>query len=147
ECPLGEVFTLVAEPSLGGVRELACSYRELPNDLSTGETVLFADGTVAMTVVDTAPGRARLRVTLPGQVRSRQGLNLPGADLAVSSLTEKDLHDLDWTAQHTGEVDFVALSFVRQAEDVERLRRELQARKCTADIVVKIEKPQAVQHL
>src|SRR5207342_332515 len=139
ECPLGEVFTLVAEPSLGGVRELACSYRELPNDLSTGETVLFADGTVAMTVVDTAPGRARLRVTLPGRVRSRQGLNLPGTDLAVSSLTEKDLRDLDWTAQHAGDVDFVGLSFARSAEDVVRLRQELQSRHCPARIVVKIE--------
>ena len=88
-------------------RELTCSYRELPNDLKPGETVLFADGTVAMTVVETAPGRARLRVTLPGRVRSRQGLNLPGTDLAVSSLTDKDLHDLDWTAQHADDVDFV----------------------------------------
>ena len=143
ECRLDDEFTLVAGVP-ANARELACSYRELPNDLAAGESVLFADGTVAMTVVDTAPGRARLRVTLPGRVRSRQGLNLPGTDLAVSSLTEKDLRDLDWTAQHAGDVDFVALSFVRSADDVTRLRRELEARACTADIVVKIEKPQAV---
>jgi pyruvate kinase len=146
DCHLHDEFTMVAGTP-ANERELACSYRELPNDLSIGDTVLFADGTVAMTVIETTPGRARVRVTLPGHVRSRQGLNLPGTDLAVSSLTEKDLRDLDWTARHSGDVDFVALSFVRQAEDVERLRRELQARKCTADIVVKIEKPQAVQHL
>jgi pyruvate kinase len=146
DCHLDDEFTIVAG-SPANERELACSYRELPNDLSIGDTVLFADGTVAMTVVETTPGRARVRVTLPGRVRSRQGLNLPGTDLAVSSLTEKDLHDLDWTAEHADEIDFVALSFVRQAEDVEGLRRELQSRKCTADIVVKIEKPQAVLHL
>ena len=66
-----------------------------------------------MTVTDAAPGRARLKVTLPGRLRSRQGLNLPGSDLAVKSLTDKDLHDLDWTARHAGDVEFVGLSFVR----------------------------------
>jgi pyruvate kinase len=147
ECPLGEIFTLVAEPSLGGVRELTCSYCDLPNDLKTGETVLFADGTVAMTVTDTSPGRARLRVTLPGRLRSRQGLNLPGSQLAVESLTDKDLHDLDWTARHAGNVDFVGLSLVRSADDVARLRRELRSRTCPARIVVKIEKPEAVRYL
>jgi pyruvate kinase len=146
ECHLNDEFTIVAGTP-ANAHEIACSYRELPNDLSTGETVLFADGTVAMTVVETAPGRARLRVTLAGRVRSRQGLNLPSSDLAVSSLTDKDLHDLDWTAQHAGDVDFVALSFARTADDVRRLRRELQSRACTADVVVKIEKAQAVQHL
>jgi pyruvate kinase len=146
ECGLHDEFTIVSG-SPAGDREIACSYRDLPNDLSIGDTVLFADGTVAMTVIEAAPGRARLRVTLPGRVRSRQGLNLPRTDLAVSSLTEKDLRDLDWTARHAGDVDFVALSFVRSAEDVARLRRELDSRGSTAEIVVKIEKPQAVQHL
>jgi len=146
ECRLHDELTLVAGVP-AGPREIACSYRNLPDDLTPGETVLFADGTVAMTVVDTAPGRARLRVTLPGRVRSRQGLNLPGTNLAVTSLTEKDRRDLDWTARHKDDVDFVALSFVRSADDVAQLRRELEARACTPDIVVKIEKPQAVQHL
>ncbi len=147
ECPLGEEFTLVTERSSDNPHELTCSYRELPNDLKPREAVLFADGTVAMTVIETAPGRARLKVTLPGRLRSRQGLNLPGSELAVKSLTDKDLHDLDWTARHAEEVQFVGFSFVRSAEDVAWLRRELQTRKCPARIVVKIEKPQAVRHL
>jgi pyruvate kinase len=147
DCGMGEEFTLVAEPSANNPRELTCSYRELPNDLKPGEMVLFADGTVAMTVTDTAPGLARLKVTLPGRLRSRQGLNLPGSDLAVESLTEKDLRDLDWTARHAGDVDFVGLSFVRSPQDVARLRSELESRKCAARVVVKIEKPQAVRNL
>jgi pyruvate kinase len=147
ECPLGEEFTLVMDRSTDSPRELTCSYRELPNDLKPGEAVLFADGTVAMTVTDVAKGRARLKVTLPGRLRSRQGLNLPGSELAVPSLTEKDLDDLDWTAQHPDEVQFVGLSFVRSPDDVARLRQELAARKVAARIVVKIEKPQAVKHL
>ena len=146
-CPLGEEFTLVTECSSNGGRELTCSYRELPNDLKLGETILFADGTVAMVVTDIESGRARLKVTLAGQLRSRQGLNLPGSELAVQSLTDKDLNDLDWTRKHAKDVDFVGLSFVRSADDVARLRRELQARECPARVIVKIEKPQAVQHL
>jgi pyruvate kinase len=147
ECPLGEEFTLVAERSSDSARELTCTYRELPNDLKPGETVLFADGTVGMTVVDTAPGWARLKVTLPGRLRSRQGLNLPGSELAVKSLTDKDLHDLDWTGRQGADVQYVGLSFVRSADDVAWLRRELRARKSPARVVVKIEKPQAVQQL
>src|SRR5947209_2100395 len=127
ECPLGEEFALVVDRTSDSPRELTCSYRGLPNDLKPGETVLFADGTVAMAVTDVAPGRARLRVTLAGKLRSRQGLNLPGSDLAVKSLTDKDLHDLDWTARHAEEVQLVGLSFVRDAEDVAWLRRELAA--------------------
>jgi pyruvate kinase len=147
ECPLGEEFTLATDRSSDSPRELTCSYRELPNDLKPGEAVLFADGTVAMTVTGVARGKARLKVTLPGRLRSRQGLNLPGSDLAVPSLTEKDLRDLEWTARHAGDIQFVGLSFVRSPDDVARLRRELQARNCPARVVVKIEKPQAVRHL
>jgi pyruvate kinase len=146
-CALGEEFMLVAERSSNGRHELTCSYPELPNELKLGETILFADGTVAMVVTHTEPGRAWLKVTLAGQLRSRQGLNLPGSELAVKSLTDKDLNDLDWTRQHAKDVDFVGLSFVRSADDVARLRRELQARECPARVVVKIEKPQAVEHL
>jgi pyruvate kinase len=146
-CSLGEEFTLVAERSSNEKRELTCSYPELPNDLRLGETILFADGTVAMVVTHTEPGKAWLKVTLAGQLRSRQGLNLPGSQLAVESLTGKDLNDLDWTREHAKDVDFVGLSFVRSANDVTRLRRELQARDCPARVVVKIEKPQAVEHL
>src|SRR5262245_29103766 len=147
ECRPDEVFTLAADRLSDDPHELTSTYRELPNDLKTGETVLFADGTVAMVVTDAAPGRDQLRVTLPGRLRSRQGINLPGTDLQVQSLTDKDLLDLDWTARHAGDVQFVGLSFVRGPDDVVRLRRELAARKCPAKIVVKIEKPQAVQRL
>jgi pyruvate kinase len=147
ECQLGEAYTLVSEPSRDGVRELTCSYQNLSDEVKVGETVLFADGTVAMVVTDAAPGRATLEVTLAGRLRSRQGINLPGSQLTVESLTAKDLQDLEWTARHDDDVDFVGLSFVRSPQDVDRLRQELQARRCHARIVAKIEKPQAVQHI
>jgi pyruvate kinase len=147
DCRLDDEYTLVTEATPGAAQELMCSYRGLANDLKPGETVLFADGTVAMVVTGRVASGVRMRVTLPGRLRSRQGVNLPGSDLAVSSLTEKDLADLDWTARHAVDIDYVALSFVRSPDDVTRLRQELQSRNCPSQVVVKIEKPQAVQHL
>ena len=145
ECHLDDVFTLVKDHSCDDIHQFTCTYRELPDDLRTGDDVYFADGTVAMVVVDTAPGLARMKVTLPGRVRSHQGINLPGAALNVRALTDTDLHDLDWTARNP--VDYVGLSFVRQAADVVQLRAELDRRGSKARIVAKIEKPQAIDNL
>ena len=124
---------------------LTSTYRTLADDLDVGQSVLFADGTVAMDVVARGPGWARLKVTLPGHIRSNQGINVPGAGLSVGALTDKDLLDLEWTATH--EVDYVGLSFVRKAEDITILRGELERRGSRARIIAKIEKPQALANL
>ena len=147
ECPLGEEFILAVERTSDDPHVLTCSYRNLPGDLKLGEAVLFADGTVAMTVIQAGPDQVRLKVTLPGRLRSRQGINLPNSTLNMPSLTAKDMEDLNWIAQHDDDVQFIGLSFVRTADDVMALRRELTARKSTARIIVKIEKPQAVVNL
>jgi pyruvate kinase len=145
-CNLGEQFTLAADDDgASDPARLTCSYRSLPGDLEPGDSVLFADGTVAMRVVSTSTDGARLEVTLPGKLRSRQGINVPGAALSVEALTEKDLADLEWTRENP--VDYVGLSFVRSAADVRRLREELAARGIGAKIVAKLEKPQAVDNL
>jgi pyruvate kinase len=147
ECPVGEEFILATERTSEDPHILTCSYRDLPRDLKLGEVVLFADGTVAMTVVETGVEQVRLKVTLPGRLRSRQGVNLPNSALNMPSLTTKDLEDLNWIAENDDDVQYVGLSFARTARDVIALRCELAARKCTARIIVKIEKPQAVVNL
>lgn len=146
ECDFGAEFYLAAKPrSADDPHELSCTYETLPDDLEIGQSVLFADGTVAMDVVERGPGWARLQVKVPGRIRSNQGINVPSAALSVSALTEKDLVDLEWTREHS--VAYVGLSFVRRAEDIVRLREELDKRKSRARIVAKIEKPQAVANL
>jgi len=147
DCPIGARFFLVTSTDGENPSELTCSYGDLPNDLKVGELVLFADGTVAMEVTAVSPDRAELNVTLPGRLRSRQGINLPGSQLKVPALTDKDLNDLEWTARHGEDVQYVGLSFVRSANDVHQLRKEMADRGCTARIIVKIEKPQAVDQL
>jgi pyruvate kinase len=148
ECPLDSIFTLHSELPDGyeDPHALTCTYPTLAADLTPGDRVFFADGTVAMTVLECDSATARLQVTLPGRIRSHQGINLPGAVLSVPCLTPKDLADLDWTAAHP--IEYVGLSFVRQASDVTRLRAELDQRGLHATrIVAKIEKPQAVANL
>jgi pyruvate kinase len=147
DCHLDDEFTLVKEPSSDNPHQLTCTYRDLPDDLKPGNVVYFADGVVAMAVTagGNGTGAARMSVTLSGRIRSGQGINLPGAAINVKALTDKDLHDLDWTAHHP--VQYVGLSFVREASDVLRLRGELERRGCAAKIVAKIEKPQAVENL
>jgi pyruvate kinase len=142
DCSLGERFWLSAEAAGVDRQVFSCSQPEIIEDLAVGDQLLFADGLVAMRVISASPHRAELEVTLPGRLRSRQGINLPGVELNIASLTPKDLLDLDWTATH--DVDYVGLSFVRSASDLERLRAELDKRGSRARIVAKIEKPQAV---
>jgi len=145
-CDHDAEFVLAAEPSaIGNPRCLTSTHRSLADDLDVGQSVLFADGTVAMNVVARGPGWARLKVTLPGHIRSNQGINVPLAGLSVGALTEKDLADLDWIEKH--EVDYVGLSFVRRAEDIALLRAELKHRGSRARIIAKIEKPQALANL
>ena len=147
DCKPDDLFTLMkdrTEPD--NPYQFTCTYRELADDLKPEDVVYYADGTVAMVVTESGNGSATMRVTLPGRIRSHQGINLPGAALNVKALTDKDLLDLDWTAANP--VEYVGLSFVRRASDVTTLREELDRRGCTSvKIVAKIEKPQAVANL
>ncbi len=148
ECLQDATFWMVREPGPGEADQenvLTCTYRDLPDDLQAGDSVLFADGTVAMDVVGTDPGRVQMRVTLPGRLRSGQGVNLPGANLKVPSLTEADLVDIEWLKDNP--VDYVGLSFARTAADVALLREHLNRVGSRAHIVTKIEKPEAVANL
>jgi pyruvate kinase len=145
DCRLGDDFQLVTDRTSDDPHQLTCTYRTLCRDLRAGDTVLYADGAVVMVVTESVDEGARMKVTLPGRIKSQQGINLPGAALSVKTLTDKDLHDLDWTARNA--VEYVGLSFVRQATDIVKLREELAKRGSRARIVAKIEKPQAVADL
>jgi pyruvate kinase len=145
-CDQGAEFILSAESGpADDPHHLTSNYPALADDLEVGQTALFADGTVAMDVVERKPGWARLVVVLAGQIRSHQGINVPLAGLKVPALTDKDIADLEWTATHP--VDYVGQSFVRKADDIVLLRQELDRRGSRARIIAKIEKPQALTNL
>ncbi|MEO5574965.1 MAG: pyruvate kinase [Gaiellaceae bacterium] len=113
--------------------------------LQAGFDVLIDDGAVRLRVVSVERGRARCEVLVGGVVSSHKGVNLPGVPLPIPSLTRKDIDDLQF-ALELG-CDFVALSFVRSASDVQALRTLIEASGSTAHVIAKIEKAEAVAAL
>jgi pyruvate kinase len=145
QCEVGEEFRFVPGTKSNAADELTCTYPSLISELAAGDAVMLADGTVSMTVVGKEQGQVRCRVTGGGPIRSRQGINLPGAKLSVASLTEADMTNAIWAAKN--EVDFVSLSFVRKAVDVLLLKELLKSHGSSAMTIAKIEKPEAVQQI
>jgi pyruvate kinase len=148
-CRMGAVYEFVRELTPGTPNQFTCTYEALIDDLKPGDRVLLADGTVSMRVLDADPkaGRARCEVVQPGVVRSKQGVNLPGVALSTPCLTEKDRQDLTWALDH--QLDFIGLSFVRQAQDIVDLRTAISEHGTPTPpwIVAKIEKLEAIDDL
>jgi pyruvate kinase len=110
--------------------------------LQPGFDVLIDDGAVRLRVAQVERGRARCEVVVGGTVGSHKGVNLPGVPLPIPSLTRKDIDDLQF-ALELG-CDFIALSFVRSASDVQALKTLIEASGSTAHVIAKIEKAEAV---
>jgi pyruvate kinase len=143
-CQRGAQFFLVAgEPAADN--ELTTTYEPLLRELSAGDLVMLADGTVSMRVEDATANRARLRVVGPGTIRSRQGINLPGVKLSAPAIGPDDRRHAEWAAR--AGVDYVSLSFVRSPEEVRRLKEILRSCGSTAGAIAKIEKREALDRL
>lgn len=125
--------------------QLTSNYPQLVDELAVGDAVLLADGTVSLTVESKSATAATCRVVQPGMIRTRQGINLPGASLSLPAMTESDHRFAEWAAKRGA--DFISLSFVRKAEDVWLLRGVLKRAGATARLIAKIEKPEALAQL
>lgn len=125
--------------------ELTTTYAPLVDELDVGDRVMLADGTVSLVVERKTPDWAECRVVQPGLVRSRQGVNLPGVKLSAPSLSDADRDHALWAARSG--VDFLGLSFVRRAADIEQLKSLLAAEKAETQVIAKIEKPEALDDL
>jgi pyruvate kinase len=113
--------------------------------LRPGHDLLVDDGRVRLRIEEVNGGRARASVLVGGPVEAHKGVNLPGVSIPVPSLTEKDLRDLEFALDL--DVDFVALSFVRSADDLRGLRELLHSSDSTALVVAKVEKAEALAEL
>jgi pyruvate kinase len=113
--------------------------------LQPGFDVLIDDGAVRLRVAQVERGRARCEVLVGGTVQSHKGVNLPGIPLPIPSLTRKDIDDLQFALELP--VDYVALSFVRSASDVQALKTLIEASGATAYVIAKIEKAEGVAAL
>ena len=121
------------------------NYADLVNDIQVGDTVLVDNGMMRLQVLEKRQNRIICRVLTPGTLGSRRHINLPGVRVNLPPLTEKDLADVALGAELA--VDFVALSFVREASDIEDLRRVLKEKKSEALVVAKIEDQSAVHSI
>jgi pyruvate kinase len=124
---------------------LTTSYAPLVSELRPGDRVVLADGLVALVVEQVDAASATCRIVQSGMVRSRQGVNLPGVKLSAPSMNDQDRDNAAWAA--AAGVDFVGLSFVRTATDIEELKTILTKHGSDTQIVAKIEKPEAVENL
>lgn len=144
-CLPGDKLAFVRGTESENAGELTSTYPRLIDELQTGDTVMLADGTVALEVQNVTAQRAECVVVVAGEVRSRQGVNLPGVKLSVASMLPADVENAIWAAQN--EIDFVGLSFVRTPEDVRGLKDLLNRHECQALVIAKIEKPEALDNL
>ncbi len=141
----GEVFEFHTGSPTGDVRGVDVNYKGLPGDVNVGDTVLVDSGLIRLEVLETQATLIRCRVLIGGRLGSKRHINLPGVFVNLPSLTDKDRADLEVGARLG--MDFVALSFVRESEDVRVLRSFLDSVGSKARIVAKIEDQTGVKNL
>jgi pyruvate kinase len=142
---VGDVFTITTE-EVEGTKELCgTTFKGLPQDVATGDFLLIDDGKVRVRVLDTDGVRVRTEVVVAGNVSNNKGINLPGVAVNVPALSDKDEEDLRWGLKLGA--DLIALSFVRNAEDIVRVHEIMDEEGIRLPVIAKVEKPQAVDHL
>jgi len=138
----GEHFTLTTRRVPGDAKVVTAPYAHLPQDVQPGDRILLDDGLLELKVEEATDTDVICRVVVGGILRERKGVSLPGVSLSLPSLTEKDRDDLAFGLAQG--VDYVALSFVRRASDIEALRALMDAQGVQVPIIAKIEKGEAI---
>ena len=121
------------------------TYRHLPADVKPGDRILIDDGRIELLVEASSANAVNCRVVTPGMINSHKGMNLPGVTVSAPTLGEKDREDLIFGLAHG--VDYVALSFVRQPEDLKEARAFIAKEGADIPLIAKIERPEAVARL
>jgi pyruvate kinase len=138
----GATFTLTTDQIAGTDDKVYVNYPLLPKEVKVGGTIMLRDGRLRLEVLDIKGNDIVCKVIIGGELKGKKGVNVPGANLSISSLTEKDRQDLEFGIKN--KVDFIALSFVRRASDIRELREILNKAGSKARIIAKIETPEAL---
>jgi pyruvate kinase len=141
----GAKFVITTRPIVGDEQQVSTNFPDLPRAVHPGTRLLLDDGAIALTVESTTDTDVVCRVIDAGLLGERKGINAPGVSLPIDSLTEKDIVDLRWAVEQRA--DYIALSFVRTANDCLRAKKLIQEAGGTAPLVAKIEKSEAIEHL
>lgn len=140
-----DTILLTTKKVVGTSEQVSITYPRLIKDLNVGDTVLLDDGRLELCVVKKSGIALSCKVIRGGVLKSHKGVNLPGANLSLPSLSAKDRDDLRFGV--TQGVDYIALSFVRTAMDIIQTRRYIHSLKADIPIIAKIEKPEAILNL
>jgi pyruvate kinase len=141
----GQAFTITTRELAGNNEIASTTYEGLPGDVSAGDQILIDDGKVRLRVTEVQGTDVHTQVVVGGRISDHKGINLPGVPVSVPAMSEKDIEDLRWGLHLT--VDFIALSFVRAASDVEDVRQIMREEGVMLPVIAKIEKPQAIDNL
>ena len=141
----GDIFTITTDEVEGTKERVGTTYKGLPGDCKPGDQILIDDGKVTVEVVEVKGNDVVTKVIEPGAVSNNKGINLPGVAVSVPALSEKDMDDLRWGLK--AGADFIALSFVRSADDIIDVHRIMDEVGIRVPVIAKIEKPQAVENL
>ena len=145
ELSRGDVFTITTDDVDGTKERAGTTYKGLPGDCKPGDRILIDDGKVTVEVTQVSGNDVITKVIEPGVVSNNKGINLPGVAVSVPALSEKDIDDLRWGLK--AGADFIALSFVRSADDIKDVHRIMDEEGIRVPVIAKIEKPQAVENL
>ena len=140
----GHAIEIVTDDILGTAEKISSSYKEIVKDAEVGNSILIDDGLIKLEVKKKTNSSLVCEVIEGGILKPRKGMNLPGMNLSTPSLTEKDISDLEFGLNH--KIDFIALSFVRQSEDIIKLKDWLKSRNSRTPVIAKIEKKEAVDN-
>ena len=141
----GDVFTITTDEVEGTKERCGTTFKGLPGDCKAGDRILIDDGKVEVEVTEVRGNEVITKVIQPGFVSNNKGINLPGVSVSVPALSEKDIEDLRWGL--SAGADFIALSFVRNASDIDDVHRIMDEVGIHRPVIAKIEKPQAVKNL
>ena len=141
----GATFKITTDEIEGDANICGTTFKGLPGDVKVGDFLLIDDGKVRLRAVAVSDTTVTTEVEIPGLVSNNKGINLPGVAVNVPALSEKDEADLRWGLKLG--VDMVALSFVRDASDIDRVHEIMREEGRKVPVIAKIEKPQAVENL
>ncbi len=141
----GQELIITNQELLGNNEIASTSYKNLPKDVKAGDMILVDDGKIELRVKEVRDEEVVTEVVYGGPLKSRKGINLPFSKVSAPSLTDKDLRDLEFGIRH--KVDWIALSFVRKAADINSMRDILVRNNADSRIVAKIEKPEALSNI
>ncbi len=143
----GDKLTISTEKIIGNAKKVFTTYTQIYKDVQPGEGILVDDGKIELKVLEVDKKKKEIltEVIYGGPLRSKKGINLPSTKISLPSLTEKDLEDLEFGLKNN--IDWIALSFVRHADDVKDLRKRIKAKDSNAKIISKVEKPEAIENI